>query len=149
MKLISDPTLPSTKLKVQLQGEAKKHQGDKNGIYTLQPELVNGYATWKEILSRNSIWFNISRGNWMIGLTSDLGSYTAGIEGPVAEDNWPQRISGWNYGDGTNPWHDARSDVLIEDYSEGKYEIDINLKFIQYSFHFSDSYWSCLQNVWN
>ena len=134
MKSISDPLLPPTKLKVKLQGEAKKHKGDQSGAYTLQPNLVNGYPTWMQISSRNSIWL-YSHGVWVIGFTSDLGSNTAGIIGPKAECDWPQKLSGWQYGDmdGTNTWHDAGSHIVIEDYSKGKYEN--NIKSESYKIH--------------
>ena len=119
LKFISDPSLPPTKLKVKLQGEAKKHKGDQSGAYTLQPNLVNGYPTWMQISSRNSIWL-YSHGVWVIGFTSDLGSNTAGIIGPNAEDDWPQNLSGWKYGDySKNCFVYAGSDVVIEDYSKG------------------------------
>ena len=110
-------------MKVKLQGEAKKYHGDSIGVYTLQSELVNGYPTWKQISSMNSIWFATSiYRKWKIGYTSDLGSNTAGIIGPKAECDWPQKLSGWQYGDmdGTNTWHDAGSHIVIEDYSKGK-----------------------------
>ena len=137
LKFISDPLPPPKKLKVKLQGEAKKHQGSISGIYTVQPELVNNYPTWKQISSRTSIWINILTGRWNIGKTSDLGSITAGLIGPKAEDNWPQNLSGWEYGDVTNTWYDAGSDIVIEDYSKGNYEnntyqLRTILKFIQY-----------------
>ena len=123
-------------MRVKLQEEAKKHQGDSIGVYTLQPELVNGYPTWKQLSLMNSIWFDASSGKWKISLTTDLGSNKAGIQGPVAEDDWPQNISGWTisvksgwkYGDETGTEIDARSDVVIEDYSEGKYENNFNSK---------------------
>ena len=54
-----------------------------------------------------------------------MGSNTAGIIGPEAEGDWPHNLSGWKYGDGTN-WIDAGSDVVIEDYSKGKHENNIN-----------------------
>ena len=95
-----------------------------SGVYTLQPELVNGYPTWKQISSKNSIWFNISSGKWIIGYTTYLGSNTAGIIGPSLEDNWPQNLSGWKYDNGGDYWIDAGSDVVIK----GKYENNINSK---------------------
>ena len=113
MKFISDPTLPPTKLKVKLHGEAKKHQGERIGVYTLQPNLVNNYPTWKQIRSVNSFWYDASTGRWNIGFTSDLGSITAGIIGPKAGDDWPQNLSGWSYGDTSqNAWINAGSRAL-------------------------------------
>ena len=108
-------------MRVKLQEEAKKHQGDSIGVYTLQSELVNGYPTWKQISSMNSIWFATSiYRKWKIGYTSDLDSNTAGIIGPNAEDDWPQNLSGWKYGDySKNCFVYAGSDVVIEDYSKG------------------------------
>ena len=133
MKSISGSSFPPTKLKVKLQGKAKKNQGDSSGVYTLQSELVNGHPTWKQLSLKNSIWFDTSRGSWNIGWTSNLGSNTAGIIGPIAEDDWPQNLSGWQYGDATGTGVDARSDVVIEDYSKGKCEIistQNHMKFI-------------------
>ena len=118
-KYFIDPSPPPTKSKVQLHGEAKKHQGSRSGVYTLQTEVVNGYPTWKQLSLRNSIWFDASNGKWKIGFTSDLGSKTAGIIGPQAEDDWPQNLSGWKYWNGTKSL-DAGSDAIIEDYSKGK-----------------------------
>ena len=69
----------------------------------------------------NSIWFDTSNGRWKIGLTSDLGSNIAAIMGPYAENDWPQNPSGWQYADRPNHWTDAGSDVVIEDYTKGKY----------------------------
>ena len=121
MKFIADPTLPPRKLKVKLQGEAKKYQGRKIGVYTLQPELVNTYPTWKQISLKNSIWFDSSTGRWSIGSTSALGSIKAGIIGPYTDDDWPQNLSGWKYGDyDKNCFLDAKSDVLIKDSSKSK-----------------------------
>ena len=115
------------KLKVKLQGKAKKHQGGRSGVYTLQPELVNNYPTWKQKLSKNSIWFDSACSSWNIGFTSDLGSSTGGIDGPKSEDDWPQNLSGWQYDDGSpTDWIDAGSDVVIEDYSDGKSETHSN-----------------------
>ena len=37
-------TPPPRKVKVELQGEARKHQGDSIGVFTLHPELVNTMA---------------------------------------------------------------------------------------------------------
>ena len=108
-------------MKVQIQGKAKKDQGPRSGVYKLQPELFKGYPTWKQKSSNNSIWFDTLNCKWLIGFTSDLGSTTAGLIGPKAEDNWPQNLSGWEYGDvNTNSFVDAGSDVVIEDYSECK-----------------------------
>ena len=107
-------------MRVKLQEEAKKHQGDSIGVYTLQPELVNGYPTWKQLSLRNSIWIDTSNGKWSIGFTSNLGSNTGGIAGPDIEDDWPQNLSGWKYGDySKNCFVYAGSDVVIEDYSKG------------------------------
>ena len=89
-----------------------------SGVYTLQPEFVNGYPTWKQLSLKNSIWLDSANCDWNIGFTSDLGSNKAGIGGPKVEDDWPQNLSGWEYFDGTN-WPDAGSDVIIEDYSKG------------------------------
>ena len=127
MKFISDPSLPPLKLKVQLQGKAKKYQGHWSGVYTLQPEMVNGYPTWKQLSLTNSIWFDASNGDWNIGWTSDLGSDFAGIIGPKAEDDWPQNLSGWKYWDETE-FLDAGIDVVIEDYSKGKCQTNFNSK---------------------
>ena len=91
-----------------------------SGVYTLQPELVNGYPTWKQISSENSIWFDTITGKWIIGFTSDLGLSKAGIGGPRAEDDWPQNLSVWKYADRTGTWLDGGSDIVIEDYSKGK-----------------------------
>ena len=107
-------------MKVKLQGKAKKHQVLTIGVYTLQPELVNCYPTWKHSSTKNSFWFNSSNVTWKIGFTSNLGSDTAGIIGPRAKDDWPQNLSGWKYGDySKNCFVDAGSDVIIEDYSKG------------------------------
>ena len=80
----------------------------------------------------NSIWFDTSNGNWNIGLTSDLGSDIAGIIGPEAEDDWPPNLFGWKYDNGEEEdcWVDAGSDVVIEDYSKGKYKKQIQVKNI-------------------
>ena len=121
-------------MRVKLQEEAKKHQGDSIGVYTLQPELVNGYPTWKQLSLRNSIWIDTSNGKWSIGFTSNLGSNTGGIAGPDIEDDWPQNLSGWKYADGTN-WIDAGSNVVIEDYSKCKYENNSNSKLFENSFN--------------
>ena len=108
-------------MKVKLQGEAKKRQGSNSGVYTLQPEFVNGYPTWMQLSLRNSIWFDTSNGGWNIGLTSNLGSNIAGIIGSSLEDDWPQNLSGWKYDDGSpSDYVDAGSDVIIENYSNCK-----------------------------
>ena len=110
-----------------------KNQANKSGVYTLRPELVHGYPTWKQrsYLIQNSIWFDASNGRWKIGFTSALGSNIAAIMGPYAEDDWPLNLSGWEYTDRPNHWTDAGSDVVIEDYSEGKYENNINSKSLE------------------
>ena len=113
-------------MKVKFQGKAKKHWGDFSGVYILQPQLVNGYPTWKSKLYKNSLWFGILIARWVIGLTSDLGTKRGAILGPKTEDDWPQNLSGWQYGDGTGTWPDAGSDLVIEDYSDGKSEIHFN-----------------------
>ena len=69
--------MPPTKLRVKLGGIVKKYHA-KSGVYTLQPELVNGYPTWKQNTSKNSVWFDISIGRWTIGWTDCLGSDTGG-----------------------------------------------------------------------
>ena len=74
----------------------------------------------------NSIWFHSLRSEWKIGFTSYLGSNTAGIIGSKAEDDWPENLSGWKYGVGTN-WIDAGSDIVVEDYCKGKYENQFQL----------------------
>ena len=123
--------MPPTKLRVKLRGIVKKYHA-KSGVYTLQPELVNGYPTWKQNTSKNSVWFDISIGRWTIGWTDCLGSDTGGgIFGPEEEDDWPQNLSGWQYADGSgsgprftydaDTFPNAGSDVVIEDYSKGKY----------------------------
>ena len=118
-------------MRIKLHGEAKKHQGDSFGVYTLRPEIVNNYPTWKQISSRNSIWYDTSSGKWKIGFTSHLGSNTAGIIGPESEDDWPQHLSDLKYADGTGTWPDAGSDVIIEDYSKGSYENNFNSKLFE------------------
>ena len=114
-------------MRVKLRGIVKKYHA-KSGVYTLQPELVNGYPTWKQNTSKNSVWFDISIGRWTIGWTDCLGSDTGGgIFGPEEEYDWPQNLSGWQYDDGSpTDWIDAGSDVVIEDYSDGKSETHSN-----------------------
>ena len=115
--------LPPTKLKVRVQGKAKKHQGDSSGVYTLQPKLVNSNPTWKQKSAHYSIWF--ANGAWVVGLTPNLGSVKVHIIGPQTGDDWPQNLSGWQYFDGKN-FLDAGSDVVIEHYSDGKLETHLN-----------------------
>ena len=124
-------------MRVKVRGEVKKYQGSKSGVYTLQPELVNRYPTWKQNTSRNSVWFDTLIGKWTIGWTHCLGSNTGGgIFGPEEEDDWPQNLSGWKYADGSGSRFtfdagtlpDAGSDVVIKDYSEGKYENNLSSK---------------------
>ena len=145
---------PPTKLKVKVQGKVKKHQQSKSEVYILQSKLVNGYPTWKQKTSKNSIWFSSILGEWAIGWTSDVGSATRGIKGSSCEDDWPQNLFGWKYFDGTGTWRDAGSDVVIEDYSSGKLETQSpeSIQFSKYlDIHPFCSYpcWSFLQNVWN
>ena len=117
--------LPPTKLKVRVQGKAKKHQGDSSGVYTLQPKLVNSNPTWKQKSAHYSIWF--ANGAWVVGLTPNLGSVKVHIIGPQTGDDWPQNLSGWLYGDyDKNCFVDAESDVIIEDHSDGKLETHFN-----------------------
>ena len=86
----------------------------------MQPELVNGYPTWKQNSSKNAIWFCNITSEWCFGFATEIGSKSGGIFGPKLEDDWPQNLSGWQYGDGTGTWPNAGSDVVIEDYSDGK-----------------------------
>ena len=89
----------------------------------MQPEIENGYPTWKQKSSKYSLWFDTANGRWIIGWTSDLGTTTGGIIGPKNEDDWPQNLSGWQYDDGSpTDWIDAGSDVVIKDYPDGKLE---------------------------
>ena len=122
LKYVLDPSPPPIKLKVKLQEKAKKHQGDISGVYTLQLKFVNGYPTWKQKSSKNSIWYDTLTSKWIIGWTSDLGTKRGGILGPKHEDDWPQNLSDWQYDNGRDVdyWVDAGSDVVIEDYSDGK-----------------------------
>ena len=117
----------------------------------MQPKVVNGYPTWKQKSSKYSIW--CAQSAWGIGPVSYLGSKYGVIIGPKAEDNWPQSLLGWVFSDGTN-FLDAGSDVVIEDYSNGKLEIQSpeSIQFSKYlDIHPFCSYpcWSFLQNVWN
>ena len=72
-------------------------QASRGGIYYLAPDTINGKKYWYGKNGQQAIWWS-NEGFWLVGLYEDLGSSTAGIQGPSNQNASPTRISsGWKY----------------------------------------------------
>ena len=88
------------KLVIQLTGEAKTCQYDKDGIYILQSTDVNGKEHWLAENGKRAIWYlaegQSKSARWMIGQKRDLGKNVGGI---ASDDDTakPSEAINWEY----------------------------------------------------
>ena len=73
---------------------------DKEGIYFLEPKLVNGKQNWVQVdgKRKNAIWCDRD-GNWIIGGKSNLGSMlkNSGIHSRANKASGPHLVKEWVY----------------------------------------------------
>ena len=88
---------PLSRIKLEVSGDAALKQAFRGGIYYLAPDEINGKKYWYSKNGQQAIWWS-NEGFWLVGLYEDLGSSTAGIQGPSNQNASPTRIySGWRY----------------------------------------------------
>ena len=106
-----------------LQGEALKCLSHTQGIYILQPNIVNGKTCWFKKNGQLAIWYlpkglSITGKRWILGWQKQLGQGFGFIASPddVTE---PQEATTWEYFDGiqksSNP-----GDVIVANIANGK-----------------------------
>ena len=112
-------------IRVTLKGEALRKQSNIQGIYILQPNIVNGKTCWFKKNGQLAIWY-LPKGlsntgkRWILGWQKQLGQAFGFIASPddVTE---PQEATTWEYHDGTiiqkssNP-----GDVIVANIPNGK-----------------------------
>ena len=107
-------TVPNVKLFVKLEGEAKHHQGQREGIYIIGNRPVNNRSHWVQEIgnwsSRSALWYTYTNGigNWNIGLVNDLGSHTVGLMSNASKEG-PEKCI-WNFFDGKK-WKSANMTI--------------------------------------
>ena len=118
-----------------LKGEAL-HSGASNaqGIYILQPNIVNGKTFWLNKNGQRAIWYlskglSMRRSRWGIGHPEDFGKAYGWVASPddVAE---PQETTTWEYYNGTIWKTSNPGDVIVDDIQNSKNLISINMKSI-------------------
>ena len=112
---------PNVKLIVKLEGEAKKIQGQREGLYIIGDHLVNNRRHWVQENRKNALWYDEPFGNWKIGLLSGLGNNNKfGLRSKSAivvnhkqyalsSKEWPENCI-WDFFDGTN-WKSANMTI--------------------------------------
>ena len=68
-----------SRIRVTLNGVVKDEHGSRAGTYQKASELINNRSYWNQIDGNNALWWDIITNVWMIGSSSNLGSYTGGI----------------------------------------------------------------------
>ena len=107
-------------MKLILNGDANKKQGERQGIYILGEKLVNNHPYWEQQNGSSALWFLKVIRYWMVGPKTYLGQDHGGIIGPQGIDRSPTRIiSGWRYFDNVL-WKDAAtSEIEFKNLSPG------------------------------
>ena len=72
---------------------------------------------------KHCIWLDVYRSTWNVSIYSDLGTSTAGIRGLHGKDKWPHISGEWLY-TYQNKVFPARDNVVLEDYSESKLNLN-------------------------
>ena len=86
-----------------MNGYIKELNPEREGIYTLANEDVNGQPYWKHKSGKFCMWWDKETSYWMIGNTEDLGARIGSIFGPKGEDEFPNDLnSGWKFFDHRN-----------------------------------------------
>ena len=123
------------KLIVKLEGEAKKIQGQREGLYIIGDRLVNNRSHWVQENRKNVLWYDETYGNWKIGLLSGLGNNTAGLRSKSAivvnrtqyAPEGPEKCI-WDFFDGTN-WKSANMTITTMGKSAVYVTLEIDLNF--------------------
>ena len=111
-------------IRVTLKGEALRKQLETQGIYILQPNIVNGKKCWFKQNGQYAIWYlpkGLSkRGNrWIIGYQGQLGQAFGFTASPDYLTK-PQEATTWEYVDGTIWKSSNPGDVIVANISKGK-----------------------------
>ena len=81
---------------VKLSGDAKDIHSEKEGIYILSLDLVNGKSYWMQEEGISVLWFDKTFNNWKIGNKAGLGGKTSAFYSNT-NVNEPQDATIWNY----------------------------------------------------
>ena len=121
-------------INVTLKGEASETQSGLwvQGIYTLQPNIVNRKAYWLNANGQFAIWYlpkgSSNRTRWIIGKREHLSQNKGCIITSPDDVAEPQEATTWKYFDGTI-WKTSNSrDVTVTNILNSKNLISIKIK---------------------
>ena len=130
------------KLIVKLKGDAKTHQGAREGIYNIGPNSVNYKPHWIHENGETAIWWYKDKSSWRIGRCVGLGKDKCGLlsfqETPAIVEHpqmhpqmhpqilpqMPYNATGWKYFN-SNQWIKS-DDIMVTVELVGKYFSYVN-----------------------
>jgi hypothetical protein len=98
-----------------MKGETYIEHSNKQGIYILQPNTVNGEKYWINKEGHFAIWCVVKGSSkwskWVLGLRENIGKSLASIASPddVAD---PKEVTTWKYWDGKD-WKTQTGDLIV------------------------------------
>ena len=105
------------KLTVKLKGEVRDKWQDKEGVYSLSPNLLNGKSIWLQESGSNALWYDKWYDNWKIGFVYSLGGSNCSLKSDTnTEGNPPHKVAPWKYMK-NDKWTDTKDIIVEEDTS--------------------------------